>query len=227
MTSPSSPPSPPAAPQPRWWRSDLARWLMLYVVLVVVVGLLAGLFWVNVVDLPTYTMRADQTAYITERGMTQFFAIDAWFVVIGAILGIGLGIIAWRWFRPLGWPIAVIAAVGAEVSALACWGFATLIGPGPINQRIAGAGVGDQIPIEFTLHAYATLAVWPFFALLPILLASALMPDPEDLPDPAEPRRRWFRRSPGGDGADAVDGSALAPQPERAGAGEVDEVGRA
>ncbi len=170
-------------------RVKLLRWLTGFFLLSAVAGVLSGVLWWRVVELPGYVVGADGGASTTERGLTEYFAGDAWFIVIGAVVGIGLGIIAWRWFQALGWPLVVLAVAGAFIAALLCWYVGHRLGPGPFDARLAAAHPGDVVPIELTVRAKASLAVWVLGASIPVLLRSSLGPDDEE-PRPLSKRGR-------------------------------------
>ncbi|MDO5683542.1 MAG: hypothetical protein Q4G46_12040, partial [Propionibacteriaceae bacterium] len=167
-------------PMPRPIRQPLWKWLTLFTAGVTVVGCLAGMLWFLVVPLATYQIQADGQARVTERGLANFVAADAWFMIFGLVLGITVGIVVWSWFSGLGWQCVPLAIVASTVMGLLCWGVGTLLGPGPISGRLATAAPGDIVPIEFTLRATVGLVVWPFGAVLVLMLISALVPDPED-----------------------------------------------
>ena len=97
--------------------SHVLAWIGLLAVLSAVVGGLAAVFWSAVVRLPNYRVMEDGLATMTERGLTEVVAADAWFVVTGALVGAGLGLVTWKWFRPLGWPTGLLAA-GAGLLSL-------------------------------------------------------------------------------------------------------------
>ena len=161
-------------------RRSRLQWGGVFASLVLFVGALGGLAWRLVSPLPSYTVSTDYSAWTTERGLAAQFGADAWFAAIGLLTGIGLGLVAWRWFHRLGWPVALIGFTSATAAALICWAMGTLLDPPDFATRLAEAAPGDQVPIDLELSAYSALAVWPTGAMLVILLASALMPDPED-----------------------------------------------
>ncbi|RCK71117.1 hypothetical protein DT076_01210 [Desertihabitans brevis] len=205
---------PAAAPA----RSLLNR-VTLFVAACLLVGALSGLVWWAVVDLPGYVIAADGRAATTERGLAQHFGSDAWFVLIGAVAGLLLGLVAWWRLVRIGWPVIPLALVGATVAALLCWMVGHALGPGDFAARLSAAQPGETVPIQLTLGAPVSLVVWPFFATIPILLWSSLAPDAEQ-PAPLLARRaRAERRGrheavagvlPG----DLPSGSASAPSPE-------------
>jgi len=151
-------------------------------------GAVAGVGWSAAVDVPAYLVNPDGSASIGERGLAQFVAGDAWFCAIGLLVGVGLGLVAWRALSGLGWPLVLLVAVVAVLSALVCWYVGHRLGPEDFVGRLAAAQPGDLVPIELTLRARASLLTWPFVAIVPVLLGSSLGSDRE------EPRP--FRRRP-------------------------------
>jgi len=144
-------------------------------------GALAGVVWHAVVDLPTYRVAGDGGASTSERGLAEFIAGDAWFCLIGAVVGLALGVVAWRRFRRVGWLVVPVAAVTATAAALLCWEVGTRLGPSDFSRRLAAARPGDLVPISLALRAKASLLVWPFLAVVPVLLGSSLGPDEEEV----------------------------------------------
>ena len=165
----------------------MGMWIALLAGLSVVVGGLAAVFWAMIVDLPAYKILSDGSATITERGLTEIVASDVWFVIIGALVGAGLGLVTWKWFRTLGWPTALLAVGAGLLAGVVCWQVGTLLGPGSFAERLTGARPGALVPIPLDLRSLSALAVWGFGAVTPVLLVSSLGPDDEDHPT------RWRR----------------------------------
>lgn len=159
---------------------SVVAWIALLAGLAVVVGGLAAVFWYGVVDLPAYTIQSDGSAVIGEEGLTQVVSADVWFCITGALVGAGLGIVVWKWFRPLGWVSAVLAVAGGLLAGLICWKVGEILGPGSFDDRLAKAQPGDLVPISLQLRSWSALAIWGFAAVTPVLLASSLGPDEED-----------------------------------------------
>lgn len=201
----------PAAPS-----RHVANWVGILLVLAIVVGGLTAVFWANVLDLPSYRVHADGSATVSERALTEFVAADAWFVISGAVVGLGLGIVTWRWFKPLGWPAALLAAGSALIAGVVCWQVGQLLGPGPFDERLAAANPGDLVPIAVHLRSPSALAVWAFAAVTPVLLASSLGPDE----DSDRPRRRRSTPAPADTEPGTVDErGVLTVEPEEQKAG--------
>ncbi len=176
-------------------------WIAILTGLSLVVGGLAAVLWAMVVDLPSYKILSDGSAVITERGLTQIVASDVWFVIIGAFVGGGLGLVTWKWFRPLGWPTALLAVGAGLVAGLVCWQVGQLLGPGSFAERLTSAQPGDMVPIPLELRSFSALAVWGFAAITPVLLASSLGPDDEDGP----PRWRRHAEEPADEESGTID----------------------
>jgi hypothetical protein len=143
-------------------------------------GAAAGVGWWAVVDLPVYQINPDGGASISERGLAEFVAGDAWFCAIGLVVGVALGAVAWRALRDLGWPLVLLVGVVAVLAGLVCWFVGHRLGPGDFVDRLAAARPGDLVSIELTLRARASLLTWPFFAVVPVLLGSSLGRDEEE-----------------------------------------------
>ena len=149
----------------------------------------AGVLWWLIVPLPAYQLDPEGRASVTERQLTQFFAGDAWFCLLGVVIGVGLGIIGYRLLRDLGWPLVIVVVLGAVGAGLLCWFVGYKLGPGDFVPRLADAKPGGSVPIALTIRAKASLLVWPLCAVTPVLLASSLGKDTEE-PGPLLPWRR-------------------------------------
>lgn len=167
----------PDAPVGRRWPD--ARRVGLFVALGLGLGALAGVAWWALTDLPTFRVLPGGGATTSERGLARYIASDASFVVCGAVVGLVVGVLAWRWFGRSGWPVVVLTAVVGAGAGLVCWAVGYRIEPGSFAVRLAAAQPGDLVPIDLTVRAKVALVVWPLFAVIPVLLASSLGRDPE------------------------------------------------
>src|SRR5690606_4775398 len=154
----------------------------------VIIGVLAGVLWARITPLATYQVASDASASMPERQLVEIVAGDAYFVLIGFVVGIGLGVIAWRWLGRLGWHGVVVMLVGVLAAAGLCFLVGGILGPNNFEARLAAAGPGDLVPVDLTLRTPVALLAWPFGGVIPVLLASSLSRDPEDL-QPIRPRR--------------------------------------
>ena len=157
------------------------RPLVVLAVTTVTVGLLTAGLWATATPLPGYTINADGGATTDERGLAEFVVADVVFCAIGLLSGIGLGIVTWRGFgRRVGWPAVPIAAVSSLLAAVLCWQVGPLLGPHDFNARLAAAAVGDTVVIDLRLRALVALAVWVLGACGSLLVATAVLRDPDD-----------------------------------------------
>ena len=82
------------------------------------VGAAAGVVWWLVVKPPGYELSSGGSATTSERGLSEFISGDAWFCAIGLVVGLLLGIAAWRWLRDLGWTVVLVVLVCATAARL-------------------------------------------------------------------------------------------------------------
>lgn len=169
---------PTVDPAKRQWWLGFQRCVLVSVLTCLVIGGIGGVVWKLIVTLPYYSVGAEGKASTTERMLTDFVAPDAWFSVVAAFGGLLIGLLGLRFVR-LGWPAVLVTAVSAVAAALLCWGVGILMGPSDFIGRLARAMPGDQVPIDFTLQAPVAIAIWPFAAIVPLLLWSSLAPDRE------------------------------------------------
>lgn len=156
-----------------------ARRVGLFVALGLGLGALSGVGWWALTDLPTYRVVSGGGAVTSERGLSGYIASDAWFVVCGVVVGLVVGVLAWRWFGRTGWLVVVLTAVVGAGAGLLCWAVGYRIAPGSFAVRLAAARPGDLVRIDLTVRAKSALVVWPLFAVIPVLLGSSLGRDPE------------------------------------------------
>ncbi|MDR1711997.1 MAG: chloride channel protein [Propionibacteriaceae bacterium] len=151
---------------------EIIAWLGVLILFCCAIGSLVSLFWVNVVELPVYTIQGDSYATISERDLMKFAGIEAWYVVCAILIGPGVGWVAWRWFRPLGWPAAVIAAVAGLGTGVICLWCGDLFGPGSFAERIADADPGELVEAAVELRAVSAVWAWPLASVAPALVIS-------------------------------------------------------
>lgn len=158
-----------------------------FLALAAALGAATGVLWWLIVPLPTYQLDSQGRASVTERELTQFFASDAWFCLLGLVVGVGLGVFGYRLLRDLGWPLVLVVVIGGTMAGLLCWLVGYQLGPGEFTPRLAHADPGGAVPIALTIRAKAALLFWPLCAVTPVLLASSLGKDTEE-PVPLLPR---------------------------------------
>ena len=77
-------------------------------------------------------------------------------------------------------------SLGALVAALVCWWVGYHLGPSSFVDRMAAAQAGSVVSVQLTLRTKASLVIWGFAVVIPILLRASLGRDEEDriAPDP-------------------------------------------
>lgn len=148
--------------------------VVVYLVAVFIVGILAGLLWHNLITLPVYTAAEDGSVVMTERAQANYFSPDAFFALIGCLAGLAVGYGSWLLFYRLGWVVSFVSVLGGTLSGLLCWSTGESLGPKNFASRVAMALPGDQIPIDFALHAPAALLLWALGAIVPVMLYANL-----------------------------------------------------
>ncbi len=185
--APASPTSPSVFVDPgRRGLPEHLRPVALLLSVSVLLGGVLGVLWNLVVDLPTYVIDANSGASTTERGLTEFFGSDAWYVLFAAVGGLVIGVLTWWWTGRRGWLCVLLALGAALLAGLMCWGAGLALGPHDFDQRIAQARPGDRVEIDFALRSWTALLVWPMMAMVPILVGSSFGSEPE--------ARGWRRR---------------------------------
>jgi len=167
VEGPAGPPARPASP----WR----RRGVVVVLASLLIGAVAGGVWRLLVQPPYYTVGLGGAAQITERGLARVFGVDAWFMAVGLVAGLGIGVLVWRLFGGLGWPSAIIALVAGVVGGVICWQVGQAFGPRDFADRLAVVEPGGRVQMDFLLRSKSALAMWPIGALLPTFLYAAAM----------------------------------------------------
>lgn len=166
----------------------IRRWIWWYLLVAVVSGTVAGVFWVRIVKLPTFIITTELRAVPSpERDLAAWFAVDAWFSILGIVVGLVLGIWSWAWFRDTGWFVTVTAVLGALIAAVVCWRVGTWLGPESLDVRLARAEAGTRVPIAFELRSWPAFLLWPFAAITPVMLLAAFTPDTDEEDDDDAP----------------------------------------
>jgi len=175
----------------RWRRSR--AWFFVYACTVAVVAVVAGIVWNRLVVLPAYQIGDDFRARIPESGLSQIVGTDVYFTFIGIVGGLVLGVTAWILFHDLGWPVTLIASLGALAAGIIARYVGQFIGPRDFDERIASATIGDFVRVDFTATSWVPMAVWVGVSVLPVLIGSLVIRDkwishvPELVPEEEPP----------------------------------------
>lgn len=169
------------------------RVVLTALLVLVIAGVLGGIGWYLAVDLPSYTRTADSGA-MEALQLSHAVSIDGWFAVIGAGLALllGAGLAGWAGAHPRSTVLGV--ALGGLAGGLAMLTTGRLLGPGPLEPRLAAAPEGELVPVQLVpgsgtvdvigWSVHAIVLVWPIAALVGVVLVFLLSPAP--FPDRAD-----------------------------------------
>ncbi|MDF1489418.1 hypothetical protein [Tessaracoccus caeni] len=158
-----------------WGRLSIR--VIVYLASSAVAGIVAGLVWFLLAPRPTYSISEALRATIPERELAAMVGADVYFVVLSAAFGLVLGIQAWVWFSHEHLTSVFMALGGGLIAALVAWRFGLLIDGAGFASRLSAAEPGDLVRTDLQLRALAALVCGPFFAVLPVMIASAFLPE--------------------------------------------------
>lgn len=123
-------------------------------------GVLSGLLWSQVVTPAVYTKLADG-GWMGEDQLSRQFGADAWYVVIAGVAGAVAGALLswWRDRDPL--VTSGLLLLGASVAAAAMAGAGLLLGPDDAQAALAAARVGSRVPEQLDVDTVLVYLSWP------------------------------------------------------------------
>ena len=138
-------------------------------------GLLGGLLWWQLTDLPEVT-RFEGRAVLQPTELTKEVGIDGWFFVIALVAGLVSGVVLSAWRRRD--PVATVLLVtgGAVLAAYAMLAVGLVVGPDEQTAVLRAAADGETAPMQLAPHAPGVVWVWPAAAALGSLVYLWLTP---------------------------------------------------
>jgi hypothetical protein len=134
----------------------------------------AGLIWAAVAPRPLLQEIARGEAELVNAESTAFIVADAWFALITAIGGVITGVLGHRFVvRRAGAAATAGLVLGALAAALVALWVGENIGLGTYNHLLASSPTGTFFNSSLALGAKSTLAFWPLFTSLVILMAES------------------------------------------------------
>lgn len=170
-------------PRMRW------RWLQ-FLGIVTGLGIPMGMVWARFAHRPGYTVSQDLGAGLPERGLADMFSADALFVMLAAVSGVIIGLVAWWQFYDSNWAVCAAPVLGGLAACLIMWQLGMVFAPSTFDERLAAAQPGDVIPIDLTLRSLSALLVGPFCAITPIMLFTVFLPERLSVPKTQPEARR-------------------------------------
>lgn len=133
-------------------------------VLTVLIAPYVGMFWERVAPAPTY-INLGGAIYLKDQDTSEFISADLWFLVIGLIVGVISGGLAyWRYRRSL---VAMLGlTVAAFVAAMIARHVGVAFSPPPIAQAAPGTADGASVHAEIALKSHSLLLGWPVGVLV-------------------------------------------------------------
>jgi len=142
----------------------------------VVVGLLVGVAWRLIAPEVVVGVSDGNTALVPLEAR-RLFTVDAWFAVLGAVAGLLVTLVMFTRHRHR--PLATLAGLvaGGILGSLVAWRLGGVLGPDPLDERVADAADGARLPLPLDLEATGVLLVWPVVAVVAVLVITALSDD--------------------------------------------------
>ena len=130
-----------------------------------VVGIVAGVVWWLLVD-PALFTKVRHGGTMSELQLSKEFNGDGWYAVIAAVAGIASGLVL-TWWRSRDYLLTTVLLVpGAALAATLMVVIGHALGPGDPNAALSTAAIGQHVPDQIRVAAWATYLVWPMGALV-------------------------------------------------------------
>ncbi|MET1036921.1 MAG: hypothetical protein ABW075_01525 [Aeromicrobium sp.] len=151
-------------------RPGIGRRLVAASLLMLLLGLAAGLVWVQLARPAQWEVR-DGGIVLTEAASRGQFSVIVLFVAIGVLTSMLWG---WgtTWALPdLGWLVIPVVVVLTTLAAVIAWRVGVELGPPPPTS-VTAATVGDRIPAQLSVDGVAPFLTWPIFGLVGVIGAT-------------------------------------------------------
>ncbi|MEO5651730.1 MAG: hypothetical protein ABIN79_15795 [Marmoricola sp.] len=140
-----------------------------------VTGVLGGLLWWQLADLPEVT-RFQGRAVLQPTELTKEVSIDGWFFVIAVVGGVLGGVVLSAWRRRDPVVTVLLVTAGAVLAAYAMLATGQVVGPDEQTAVLRAAADGATAPMQLAPHAPGVVWVWPAAAALGSLILLWLTP---------------------------------------------------
>ena len=150
----------PASPATRALATDAA----VVVGVLVLLGVLAGLVWPQLVD-PVVYVRTRDDVVSDEVALAEQFDDEAWYAVLAAVVGVVAGTVLSLWRRRDPLATVLLLVVGAGLAGVVMAAVGTALGPPPAVSVLEDARVGATAPDAVVLRASSAYLVWPIATL--------------------------------------------------------------
>lgn len=161
---------PPAGPWPA-----LLRQAALVVLLCAVVGAVAGYVWFRVWD-PQVGVVYDGVWYLDEQGLRDEFPATGWFVVVGAVTGLLLGVASAFLARRSELVTLAALVVGSALATYLMWRVGLALGPPDPDVLARAADDADRLPGQIEVSGRSPFLALPGVALAALTVVYATVP---------------------------------------------------
>lgn len=137
------------------------------------VGTVMGVLW-SAVSPPVHVVITAVGPDLANVGSDELFAVDGTFALIGATLGIVVGVAVWFAARRWRGPVLVVGLVlGSLLCGLVAWQVGRRVGLGHYHALLHSTDVGRRFTKPVDLRSKVALVPQPFFALAGYLVLAA------------------------------------------------------
>lgn len=147
----------------------------------VVAGLVGGVLWWLLTDLPKVT-KSGGRAVLDAEGLAGQVAIDGWFITIAAVGGLVSAIVLTAWRRRDPVATVLLVVLGAGLASFLMVRLGHLLGPGEEREALRSVPEGGSVRMQLQLHAPGAAWVWPAAAACGSLLWLWITTNPDDTP---------------------------------------------
>jgi NAD/NADP transhydrogenase beta subunit len=143
--------------------------------IVALLGAPIGLLWAAVAP-KVEVVRTSEGLDLVSAETKSFVGADGWFLVIGLIVGLLCGVLAWQLGRNR--PLATVLglAVGGVVAALIAWRVGHLVDVPRLSATLKSLPGKPIIDPTLDLRAKGVVLAWPFAAVAAFLGLIAVRP---------------------------------------------------
>lgn len=158
--------------------SALLRDACIVLVWFVVVGVVAGLVWWQLVDLPQATRQGGAVVVEADQLGKQVNS-DGWFLVLALVGGLVSGIVLLFWRERDALAMVVLVALGGGLAGVLASRLGRWLGPGSAEDVLRHKPDGAHAMMPLEVHASGLLWIWPAAAALGALLYLWVIKSPE------------------------------------------------
>lgn len=170
--------TPPEPPQ-RQWRRSLAVACLTVVALAVAGGPL-GVLWHLLAPTVPVINAGQNGIVIGDPSPEEYIAADGWFALLGFGFGLVAAVVAWLVLRRYRGPWLIAAVtIGSLAAAVVAWQAGRLIGRGAYQQWMDTSAASTSYQAPPDVHAYGTLLVPAFAAVIVLTLMAGWSNDPD------------------------------------------------